>query len=326
MKKPENTKLTLDRLKQLFSTVSNDPDFQQEQPQDFPDAVEYNWQQPHCFKPEHLEALDAFAEKIANQVEKTFLTLCSGEFTVTVGSVEHNFAKTLANTVNKEQQKHYFLIFSDDQDKQIGHLSLSLDAAIILIGHMLRDSETETGEERKLTRLEESILMDFNAALIDALNNAFIANTAGPIRRESYFLQGQWPLNFEQIENMTSITINIENPDGSVEITFTMLSETLEPVLGIKQTTGPALTPQKSSNIIMQRMHEAPVMVTAQLSAASICLNDVMNLETGDILILGKKTDEPIELLINDSPCFNAFLAKSKNRYAVVITPREEFE
>lgn len=324
--KTENSKLTLDKLKQLFSAASLNTDLEQEQIQDFPDAIDYDWQKPHYFKPEHLEILDAFAEKISHQIEKTFLTLCHGEFTVSVSSIEQYFAKTLCSTVNKEQQKHYFLTFNDDQDKQCGFLSVSLDAAVILIGHMLRDSDTEAGEERKLTLLEESILMDFNSALLDALDVAFVANVAGPVRRDSYLTRGRWPLDFEQLEDLTSITITVENPDGSVEITFTMLSKILEDVVGIKQTTGPAMSPQKSSNIIMQRMHEASVTLTAQLAVASICLNDVMNLESGDLLMLGKKTDEPIELLVNNNPCFTAYPAQSKNRYAVVIAQREEFK
>ena len=76
--------------------------------------------------------------------------------------------------------------------------------------------------------------------------------------------------------------------------------------------------------MLMQSMQEVPVEATAQLCMTSVSLSDYMNLQSGDTLLLGKKTDEPIDILLNNSPCFKAHPAKSFGNYAVVITEPDE--
>jgi flagellar motor switch protein FliM len=45
-----------------------------------------------------------------------------------------------------------------------------------------------------------------------------------------------------------------------------------------------------------------------------------MGLRPGDILLLDKKVDEPVELIIQGQTFFRGRPAKSAGRYAVVIT------
>ena len=69
----------------------------------------------------------------------------------------------------------------------------------------------------------------------------------------------------------------------------------------------------------MRSMHNVPIEVIARFNPASMALNDVMNLAVGDILLLDKKVDEPIELLLNNRPCLLGHPAASLGKYAVVI-------
>ncbi len=45
-----------------------------------------------------------------------------------------------------------------------------------------------------------------------------------------------------------------------------------------------------------------------------------MSLGVGDILLLDKKTDEPVELVVEDRVLFRGRPARSGGKYAVVIT------
>ena len=73
--------------------------------------------------------------------------------------------------------------------------------------------------------------------------------------------------------------------------------------------------------MIMQNMYKALIDVTARVGSASMRLSDIMNLCVGDVLLLEKKTDEPIDVLLNNRTCFRGYPSTSSGKYAVVIAP-----
>jgi flagellar motor switch protein FliM len=241
-----------------------------------------------------------------------------------VTETEQQFAYVLTDIVTKEQTKHYFLPFNGTDSQACGYLSISPEASLTLIGHMLRDSDTGDDPEKELSLLEETILMDIVTAIIDSFTDAVKEECSTALRRTSKFVKGNWPLHTENLDDMCSISMTVSHPDGSLELTFVMLSNILEAVVGGKPINTLKPSPQKISNMLMQTMHEAPVRVAAQLCSASISLNDIMNLQKDDILLLGKTIDDPIDVLLNEHLSFKGHQAKSHGKYAVVITKQEE--
>jgi flagellar motor switch protein FliM len=311
----EDKTLTRDKLRQLIELANTHVTPEQTQA----DAEDYDWQQPHRFSPDNLIALDAFVKRIAEHVAKTFDALCQGDFEVAVTSTSQHFVRTIAQMVSTEQPEHYFLPFATTDNKHCGFISISPESAPVLVGHMLRDADIGAREDKKLSELEETILTDITAAAIDAFADA-LKNNAGPvIQRTSQIVKGKWPLDFNEFENMTSIALTVNHPDGNAEIVFTVLCETIEPALGIKPQLKQQLTTEGTRNMIMRHMYEAPINVTAQFGSASMALGNVMNLSVGDVLLLEKKIDEPIDVLLNDRTCFRGYPAASFGKYAVVI-------
>jgi len=317
----EDKSLTRDKLRQLITSARKQVQPEQEQP----DAAEYDWQQPHHFSPDQLVALDTFAKKLAEQIAKTLDALCQSEFEVTVTSITQHFACTIAANVSIEQPEHYFPPFAsaDNNKDQCGFISISPETAMALVGHMLRDPDIGARKEKKLSELEESILMDVNIAIVDALNTTFDKNAGPAVQSSKQLVKGKWPLEIKDLDDFTSIALTANHPDGNIEIVFTILSDIIEPILGTKAKPEKTLTTQQIHDMIMQNMHDAPIQVVARFSSALMSLGDVMNLCVGDLLLLEKNVNEPIELLLNNRPSLRAYPAASAGKYAVVIAPPE---
>jgi len=315
----EDKNLTRDKLRQLIASVRKHVPPEQVQP----DTADYDWQLPHHFSPDQLVAMDAFAKKLAKQVAKTFDTFCQDGFEVTVTSITQNFACAIAANVSTEQPEHYFTSFitTDNNKNQCGFISISPETALVLVGHMLRDSDIGARDEKKLSELEESILMDITIAVVDALNTAFEENAGPVVRSSSQLVKGKWPLEFDDFKDLTSFTLTANHPDGTIDLIFTILSDIIEPVLGTKIKPEQPLSTRQIRDMIMQNMHDAPIEVNARFSSASMSLSDVMNLRVGDVLLLEKNIDEPIEVLLNNRPSLRAYPATSSGKYAVVIAP-----
>lgn len=313
----EDKNLTRDKLRQLIASVRKHVPTEQVRP----DAAQYNWQQPYHFSSDQFVALNVFAKKLADQIDKTFNTLCQGDFSVTIASTSQIYACTIAGAVSTEQPEHYFLPFATADNNRCGFVSISPETAPVLVGHMLHDSDIGAREDKKLSELEESILMDIAIAMVDALATTLKENSGHVIQKSSNIIKGKWPLDFDDFKDLTSITVTANHPDGTTELTFIILSDILEPVLGIRARPDQEFSAQQIRDMIMQNMHAAPIEVAAQFGSASMSLSDVMNLCVGDMLLLEKKIDEPIEVLLNNRPCLRAYPATSSGKYAIVIAP-----
>jgi flagellar motor switch protein FliM len=314
----EDKKLTLEKLQALIATVGGisgpveaDSDLE---------VAEYDWTIPHHFNPEQLAALDTLGARIAEQIGETFAVLCPGEFDVTVTSIEQGFANTMAEAVSSQQQGCYFIPFTEGDNAHCGFASISPQTAGTLVGHMLRDTEGETEEDRKFSQLEESILLDITISLIDVFANTLKENGTAAVRRASQFVKNNWPVDFRGTEDLCTISFSIAHPNGPVDVAFTIISDVLNPAVGIRQSQEKKPTAEQLSNLIMERLYEAPVKVVAQLCSASIALSDMVNVAPGDVLLLGNKTDKPFKVLLNGKPSLWASPAALRGKYALVMT------
>ena len=59
--------------------------------------------------------------------------------------------------------------------------------------------------------------------------------------------------------------------------------------------------------------------VSARLSSAMITLNDVMTIRKGDVIVLDRKVDTPVDVLVNGQICFQAWPAQHAGRSAIVV-------
>lgn len=314
----EDKKLTLEKLQALIAAaggISGPVEAESDL-----EAADYEWTIPHHFNPEQLAALDVLGHRIAEQIGEAFAILCPGEFDVTVTSIEQAFAHTMAEAVSSQQQGYYFVPFTGEDNVQYGFVSISPQTAGILVGHMLRDTESATEEDKKFSQLEESILLDTTVSLTDVFANTLEENGTVAIRRASQFVKSDWPVDFKGTEDLCTISFSIAHPNGPVDVAFTVISDILDPAVGMRQSQKKKPTAEQLSNLIMERLYEAPVKVVAQLCSTSIALSDMMNVASGDVLLLGNKMNKPFNVLLNGKPTLWAYPAALRGKYALVMT------
>ncbi len=283
-------------------------------------AADFDFTQSHHFGPKHLSLFESFAKKLEFQIQRTFETLCQGEFEIRTDSTSQHYAVALAERVKTQQKKDYFLPFSIDQQPLSGFLSCTPTTAMALVGYILRDADFDN-QQRDLSELEESILLDVTTAIGEAINTAFHLASGPALQWNNRFVVGDWPLQCVGLEDLFSIDLSITGPQNPMDLHLTLLASAMDSILGIQTKPGPKSTAKELSDRILKTMHKAPVELVARVTQATMSLNDVMNLAPGDILVLNKKTVSPLDLLINGRPCFKAFCARSSGKYAVVIAP-----
>ena len=94
----------------------------------------------------------------------------------------------------------------------------------------------------------------------------------------------------------------------------------LGPVVGKMEQDSVGFSTEKVSKAILRHLNEMPVLITGQLSSTVLTFEEIMDLQVDDILLLDKRIDEPVELIVGDRTFYYGRPAKSAGKYAVKIT------
>lgn len=308
--------LSKEKIQQLLMAVGSEPTEDITQVE----AAEYNWHEPHYFNSKQLEKLDNFAQTAATAVAEKVSKFCRSELNVTIASTTQHFADEFLNQSSDSEQKDYYLSFGANQEQKCGLIGIPEQAALNWARQLLGDSDSESEKDpgRDLSQLEESLLLDLVSAIVEVfsgLDESFDFHSAKSI------VKGQWPLGMEDTEELCKISFDVKKADSekSSEIYFLILCSELEPVAGKTEQGSADFSAENVSKMIIEHLQEIPVLITGQLASAVFTFEEIMNLQADDILLLDKRVDQPVELIVDGRTVYYGRPAKSAGKYAVSI-------
>jgi len=310
---PANS-LSNEKIQQLLAAIGSRPVEDTSQIE----AADYDWRQPRRFNREQLSKLDDFAKKMCKMIIRKFATLCRGDFNVEAGSITQHFADKLLDQALDSEQNDYYLAFGGTQNRPCGVIGIPAQTAFVMVTQLLGDTESEKDSKADLSQLEESLLLDIASVIVEALADTHAGCTFQPAKN---ILRGLLSLDLKGTEEFCRITFNIQKTDSdATEAYILILSDSLEPVVGKAEQQAGRFPAGKISEAILGHLQRMSVSVTAQLTSTMLSFKELVSLQTGDILLLNKRVDEPVELMIDGQPLFLGQPAKSAGNYAVVVT------
>ena len=280
-------------------------------------AVEYDWRQPHYFSGEQLKKLDSFTAKVAQACSEKFAQHYHSNFHVKIVSAEQYFAGEFATSNNA--QNDYCLAFGTDQNHIFGFVGIPAQAAIIWITQLLGDSKPAENYNKELSQLEKSLLLDIGSSVVEAFSNS---DNHYNLRPAAEFVRGELPIKLKGDEELCKIAFSAEKTgSGNLsEAYFLIFCDKLEVVTGRNAQTSGDSSAKDITKAMLSYVHKVPVTVTSRLASTEITFEEITNLSVDDIVLLDKKVNAPVELIIEGKTLFRGRLAKSDGRQAVVIT------
>ena len=308
-----NRNLSRQKIQQILASVGAQS---QEDDKQNIDASDYNWNQLRCFSSGQLKELDKFTEKLAQACAEKYTQLFNSEFNVTITSTTQHFANEITDPENIKSD--YYLDFGAE-NQTFGMVGIPGATAINWTTQLLGDADSTENEDRELSRLEQSLLLDIASGIIEALSDSYDnydLQPTGEIVRE------QLPVELEGTEQLCKITFSVKKPDSenASDAYFLMFCDKLEPVVGQNVQTGEDSSAKDVPKAMLEHVHKLPVAVTAQLASIALTFEEIMSLQVDDILLLDKRVNEPTELIVEGKTMLRGLPAKSNGNYAVVIT------
>jgi flagellar motor switch protein FliM len=313
---PDATNLNRTKLRRLLAAVGSAP----VQEDAMPEALVYDWRDPHFFNEEQRNRLAAIMSQVAAMLSERFAHFFNGDFNVAPTSITQHFAADLGRHVDLEQA--ISLSFGPEHKPPCGFCTVTAPTALDWVTRLLGDTESPPDPDRALSPLEQSLLAD----LVGAITEAFLAPlpTGQPLQPAGQPTRGPLAVPFDPTDPLCRIVFQIAQPqdehDARPEITFILDSATLAPSLGKTIQTPPAIAPDELANLLTEHLHQMPVAITAQLASTRFSFEEILDLAPGDVLLIDKPLDEPVELIINHRTVFRGRPAQSDAHYAVYIT------
>lgn len=306
--------MSKEKIQQLLAAVGAGPKEDDEQIE----ATDYNWHEPHCFNSEQLKKLDNFTQKVAVKAAEKFANLFKNKFDVKVNSTTQHFAYELLDQLSGSEQPEYYLPFGIEKERLSGLVGIPEQTASIWATQLLGDSKPEDDSKKELSELEESLLVDISSGLVDLFSRPFPTSEFHPAGK---IIKGQWPLDLQGTDELCRISFEVRQGDSeeSSGAYFLITCEKLMPIVKKYSQDAGDFSEEDISNAILDHLHEMKVFAMAQLSSTVLTFEETMNLQVGDVLMLDRRIDEPIELIVDDLTICYGWPSKSSGQYALAI-------
>jgi flagellar motor switch protein FliM len=257
------------------------------------DVTPFDFHVPHRFAPEQVQHLRDVAEVLARDLTATLSATLQGAFPITLGEFREVY---VSQQVAADGACFIPLNFNK---RLAGYFLLPRDTAIGWVTKLLgglADAEIEEG--RILSSLEIDLLLDVTEKVVAAVSHVSKDNGGPDVTHTPTVSTSPIELVEEgQIADLCRITFQRNEGEKALPFSIVVLSELLEPIAGVVRP------PQRSTDEIHQDMlthvKSVPIKVNVRLGAVNVSMRDLVSLEAGDVILLQRPLEEPIDVIVS---------------------------
>ena len=283
-----------------------------------PTAGEFDWQSPCCFTLWQMQRLRELGAAVSKRLGEALAKLLRAEISLEPVQVALRYGK--AALAAFEAAEPYYVPLNDEGTAACGCLVMPAVAATKFVGKFLGATGDSATTGRKLSPLEQELLLDVVRAVSNELSAELTASGGKGVRTGQ--LVRAAPTGMDLAECCCFVM-------GSAGKDLPLLAIVLqcgfvEGVFAASGMTTARITQQESARRLTAHLGEAHVMASVCAGNAELSMKDVMALETGDVLLLSTKAGQPVDLMVQGQPVAYGLMVRNLDRYAIQITDRLE--
>ncbi len=282
----------------------------------------YNFARPSKFSKEHLRTLEIIFEHYSRLLATNLPAYLRKNVTVEVinseAQVFQEFTNALSNPV---------LLGVIDFSPLEGNILIELadNLGYAIIDRMLGGSGAALDKPRDFSEIERSII----ERIFIIITNLLVAPWNNVVQLEPRLVRIETNSQFAQIISPTEmasiVTMNIKIGEVEGMMNVCLPYEVLEKVIDKLNTkywysTMKTNTDEEYKDIIQVAISKARIPIKAVLGRSVVSVNDLINMQKGDIIKLDTKVNDELQVFVGNIKKFTALPGESSNAYAVKIT------
>lgn len=287
------------------------------------DTTEYDWAVPHHFTSSRIRNLEAFAQKICETLARALSDVLRVETSFQTGLAREQYAGSLKSQT--QDNKAYYLAFSTQDDRKCGYFSVAALEAVSWIANLLGGGGG--GGDREMSALEVSLLDDVAGSLVSEFCKTFASAGGQDIEAGKNVSTEPEDMLGGDDEEYFRITFRRANEGDEQEsgqqgddiLSLVLASDVIETTLDSRESKAEKTPAQQLKDM---EAHVGRVVMEASvlLGTATASIRDMAALEVGDVLILDKRVNEPVELLVQGKSVSAGLPATCDGQYAIQVT------
>lgn len=263
------------------------------QPQEEAEPAEpFAWDQPWRFTQDMLQHLREFCKRTGSTLAKHLHEVYNDEHELGDIQLQLRFGEQLKPEAGSDSD--YIVSIDIPNGRRIGYVKLPPVLAMTWIERQLGGRAVAQEVHRDLSALESVLMVEATKAAVDVVSESLTESHGQPVAAGDQAYRGDYMLPGED----DTIFVRIELPLVFSEVTLPLvlaieaeyLAAVCDPSARLRRKQAPAK--QRMQGHIERVELGAEVLV----GRADVLLRDVMALEAGDVLVLKRECDDPIDL------------------------------
>lgn len=320
--------LTQEQIDAMLSSALSGGIITTSQEEDNSDIKEYDFRAPKKFTKERIKILDSIFDNYARLLSSYLTGLLRLYCKVSLTSIEEQryfeFNNALPDYVMMGMID--LGVHDDDIEECTTIIQLSNSLTYIMIDRLLGGKGEYKDADRDFTEIEVSIMekiMNHMAGLLREPWETYMSLTPQLMNIET---NSRVISSVGYDDTMIIVALEVTISDTKTIVSIVMSALDLDEIMA-KFTSRNAKSGRRPDSAkeaerkdsIMRALNTSTLDVTAVLSETQLDMSDVMNLQAGDIIPLGKAIDSNIVLTIGGKPWFDGKLGTYNHKKAVKI-------
>jgi flagellar motor switch/type III secretory pathway protein FliN len=305
-----------DALRTILTTAS-----EHEAGQAGPVAVDLDWSIPHRFDPAQAGRLGGFQSAIAKRMSAALGALVGSALPMTpLAASEHYLGELSAGIAGS-----YCVPLTDESEQKCGFVHIPAASAAAWVGRLLGKSSVPDGAARDLSSLEMVLLLDVVSAALGGAYPAFEEHHLRPLHRAEHVLKGETGLGGADADEFVYLGFQCDQAVGGMQINLYLGAE----LLGAAVAVGGSVTslPQdQTRKLLLEHVEGLFLAGEVVVGSSAVAMGDIMSLQPGDVLVMDKRADEPMDFVLAGQTLLQGHLVTCQGRYALEITSKAQVE
>jgi flagellar motor switch protein FliM len=263
----------------------------------------YDFKRPSKFSRDQVRALQVMHENFARMLSNLFSAQLRSLVQINVATIDHQM--TYAEFINSLQNPTIMMVFSLAPLKGTAILEMSLSLAFAIIDRLLGGPGAALDEARALTDIEQAVITIVCARILELFSEVWsevieIDSKIEFCENNPMFVQIASP---NETVALISLTSRVGAGEGFMNICLPHM--VLEPIISkltsrylVSFTGHTSEADDESREVILNDLSSTSMDLAVEMGTIEISLGDLLNLQVGDCLRLGRAPADPIDVRV----------------------------
>jgi len=268
----------------------------------------YDFRHPSKFSRDQIRTLEFLHETFARRLQTALSAYLRTVVQITMLNVEQGVYDEYVRQVPSPA-----VLYPVTMDPLPGRAALELHTNIvfIMVDRLLGGLGKGLGKGRELTDVEQTLLETVVWEVLSAIKEAWVNIVALQPRLGEIAFTPQFMQIAPHTETVLTIRFEVRILDGTGTMRICIPENVLEPVMGqlsdqaLSAGTRRALSFEQTQDL-RRNLDRVMIPVVGKLGEADISVDEVIGLKVGDVIELGRRTRDEIEVLVAGITKFHA--------------------